>query len=219
MKHLPPTNQTPPMGSDSEKTAAIILAAGSGTRYQGQKQDVLFHGKPMWRYAYEVALDILDEDYIVVVGKDISGGKTRAESVMCGLLALPKNTQRVIILEAARPMVTKSQVEVLANDSHPSTSFVRPLVNTVVYRDGAYLDRSSLYDLLTPQAFDYPLLLEAYKSGRFKDMTDETRIMFEYHGIKPHFIETTTNLFKVTYPGDLNIIESIYQSQIAEGVR
>ena len=47
-------------------------------------------------------------------------------------------------------------------------------------------------------------------------MTDETRVMFEYHGIRPHFIETGNNLFKVTYPGDLDIIESIYQAQKEE---
>ena len=65
--------------------------------------------------------------------------------------------------------------------------------------------------MLVPQAFDYKLLLEAYESGRFEDMTDETRVMFEYHGIKPTLIETENNLYKVTYPGDLMIIESIYQ--------
>ena len=96
-------------------------------------------------------------------------------------------------------------------------SFVRPLVNTVVYRDGRYINRDELYDLLTPQAFDYKLLLEAYRSGKFNDMTDETRAMLEFHGIKPYFIETGSNLFKVTYPGDLDIIESIYQRLIMEG--
>lgn len=48
-------------------------------------------------------------------------------------------------------------------------------------------------------------------------MTDETRVMFEFHGIKPHFFESGSNLFKVTYPGDLDIIESIYKSQIEGG--
>ena len=42
-------------------------------------------------------------------------------------------------------------------------------------------------------------------------MTDETRVMYEFHGIRAHFIETETNLYKVTYPGDLDIIESIYK--------
>ena len=47
-------------------------------------------------------------------------------------------------------------------------------------------------------------------------MTDETRVMFEYHSIKPTLIETENNLYKVTYPGDLMIIESIYQRMLEE---
>ena len=148
--------------------SAILLAAGKGTRYQGSKQDVLFHGKPLWRYAYETALEIVDCNHIVAVGKDISGGTTRTGSVRNGLEVLPKDTDRVIILEAARPMVTKNQILELLECSYPSVSFVRPLVNTVIYRNGTYLNRNELYDLLTPQAFDYKLLLEAYQSLEMK---------------------------------------------------
>lgn len=194
--------------------SVILLGAGKGTRYKTAKQDVLFHNKPLWRYAYETALDIVGENRIVAVGKDVPGGDTRTSSVLKGLEALTADTDRVVIVEAARPMVTKDQILQLLTDTHPSTSFVRPLVNTIVYRDGRYINREELYDLLTPQAFDYKLLLEAYSSGKFSDMTDETRVMFEYYGIKPHFIETGSNLFKVTYPGDLDIIESIYRTQI-----
>ncbi len=193
------------------KYSAILLAAGKGTRYKGTKQDVLFHNKQLWRYAYETGKEVVGENNIVAVGKDIPGGITRTESVLKGLEAIPSDTDRVIILEAARPMVTEKQIRQLLDDSHPSVTFVQPLVNTVIFRDGTYINREELYDLLTPQAFDFKMLLEAYQSGKFNDMTDETRAMYEYHGIKPHFIETESNLFKVTYPGDLDIIESIYQ--------
>lgn len=196
------------------KYSAIVLAAGSGTRYKGKKQDIEFHGKPLWRYSYDTAMSVVGKDRIVAVGKDFPGGDTRTGSVIKGLRALPNDTQRVIILDSARPMVTTKQVRELLENSNPSVSFVRPLVNTPVYRNGRYIDRNELYDLLVPQAFDYKLLLEAYESGLFTDMTDETRVMFEYHGIKPFFIETENNLYKVTYPGDLEIIESIYQKQI-----
>ena len=196
--------------------SAILLAAGKGTRYHGTKQDVVFHGKPLWCYAYETAASVIGKGRIVAVGKDIPGGLTRTGSVMNGLKALPQDTERVIIVEAARPMVTLEQITKLLQDPFPSSTFVRPLVNTVIYRDGTYINREELYDMLTPQAFDYKLLLEAYNSGKFTDMTDETRVMFEYHGIRPHFIETGNNLFKVTYPGDLAIIESIYQAQQEE---
>ena len=178
-----------------------------------------FHGKPLWRYAYETALEVVGKDNVVAVGKDIQGGATRTGSVMNGLNALSADVDRVIIVEAARPMVTKEQVKQLLEDSYPSSTFVRPLVNTVIYRDGTYINRNDLYDLLTPQAFDRNMLIEAYQSGRFDDMTDETRVMFEFHGVKPHFIETESNLFKITYPGDLEIIESIYKMQIENGIR
>ena len=198
------------------KTGAIILAAGKGTRYKGIKQDIIFHGKPLWRYAYETTIAVVDKSRTVVVGKDIPGGETRTGSVLCGLEALPEYTERVIIVESARPMVTEKQIIELLTDTHSSVSFVRPLVNTVIYKDGTYINREELYDLLTPQAFDYNLLLEAYHSGRFNDMTDDTRVMYEYHGIRPYLIETSSNLFKVTYPGDLDIIELIYKSLYIE---
>ena len=196
--------------------SAIILAAGKGTRYEDTKQDVLFHGKPLWRYSYETALRVLPKERIVVVGKDIPGGETRTGSVRRGLFALPPDTERVIIIESARPMVTEAQIRMLLEDPRPSVTFVRPLVNTVIYRDGRFINRNELYDLLTPQAFDYKLLMAAYQSEAFTDVTDDTRIMDEFHGIRPTLIETENNLFKVTYPGDLDIIESIYQKQQKE---
>jgi 2-C-methyl-D-erythritol 4-phosphate cytidylyltransferase len=66
-----------------------------------------------------------------------------------------------------------------------------------------------LYELLVPQAFDYKKLLYAYMSGKYRDMTDETRVMFEHYGITPDFVQGGGNLFKVTYPNDINILESI----------
>ena len=117
----------------------------------------------------------------------------------------------MLIVEAARPLVTKSQLLELANDKHDSTSFVMPLVNTVIKRNGGYLNRDELYELLTPQAFNYSKLFDALNSGKYFDYTDDTRIMYEYYGIKPFLIETGTNLIKVTYKRDLPIVESMYK--------
>ncbi len=195
------------------KCGAVLLAAGHGARFHGEKQNVLFHNKAIWRYTFDLLIELLQRKYIIVVGRDISGGSTRTESVKIGLRALPQDTERVLIVEAARPLVTREQLETLINLPHPSVSFVMPLVNTVVGRDGRYFNRQEMYELLTPQAFSYPLLVEAYAKGDFEDMTDETRVIFEYHGIKPKFVEAGDNLFKVTYPRDIAILESIYQLQ------
>jgi 2-C-methyl-D-erythritol 4-phosphate cytidylyltransferase len=193
------------------KYSAIVLAAGSSIRYGEKKQDLEFHGKPLWRYSFETAVKVVGKDNVVVVGKDFPGGDTRTGSVIKGLNALSDETERVVILDAARPMVTEEQIKELLENPNPSVTFVRPLVNTPIFRDGTYVNRNEMYDMLVPQCFDYKLLVEAHKSGKFEDMTDETRVMFEFHGIKPTLIETDNNLYKVTYPGDLYVIESIYQ--------
>lgn len=102
------------------------------------------------------------------------------------------------------------QINILLEDSYPSTSFVMPLVNTVIYRNGSYLNRQELYDLLTPQAFHFRQLKVAYDTGNFGDMTDETRVMYEFYGIKPHLIETGQNLVKVTYKRDIPVVEKLF---------
>lgn len=191
------------------KYGAIVLAAGKGERFHGQKQFVEIKGRPLWRFVYDKLIQLVEKDNIIVVGADCPGGETRSQSVAEGLKRLNPATERVIITEAARPLVTLEQLQILLNDSAPSTSFVIPLVNTVVKRDGGYINREELYELLTPQAFDYKMITEAMNSGKYNNMTDETRVMYEYFGIKPHFIETTENLIKVTYQRDVAIVEKL----------
>ena len=192
---------------------AVILAAGKGSRFKQEKQFFLLDGKPLWQHVHEKTTTLVDVDNTVVVGVDFPGGETRSASVMLGLKRLHHDTTRVIILEAARPLVTTRQIARLLKKDHPSVTFVMPLVNTVVGRDGTYLDRDTLWESLTPQAFDYRSLVEAYQSGQFVDTTDETRVMFEYHGIKPYFIQGAQNLVKMTYERDIPMIQEIYRQQ------
>ena len=99
------------------------------------------------------------------------------------------------------------------------SSFTKDKVSTkyaTVYpRDASQDDSSKSYDTSTTEKFNqvYTTLSTAnYKTNKYIDMTDETRIMFEEYGIKPHLIETGQNLFKVTYPRDVAVLESIYQT-------
>ena len=200
-----------------EKRGIVILAGGKGTRFHGRKQDVMFHGKEIWRHVYDKAVCVVGEGNVVVVGRDVPGGDTRSESVMNGLQRLKNDTKRVLIAEAARPLVTVEQMKELLDDNSKSASFVMPLVNTPIGRDGKYYDRNSMYDLLVPQAFDYSMLKKAYETGKYCDMTDETRVMYEEYGLSPHLIETEQNLFKVTYPRDIAVLELIYEQMNLNG--
>lgn len=200
-----------------EDVYAIILAGGSGTRFGGEvkKQFLEFHGKPLWRHLYDTVISVIPKENVVVVGIDIPGGQTRSGSVKNGLDWIKEkgNCRRVICMEAARALVTKQQIEEIINSKSPSCCFVTPVVDTVILTNKTYLTRSECRHLVSPQAFDFNLLYEAYANCDLSEMrTDETRLMNDTYGIKPDFLEGGDNLYKVTYPKDIAVIEQIYNN-------
>lgn len=195
---------------------AIILAAGGGTRFGRKKQFVRVNDMELWEYSYKTVLKVIPQPNIVVVGVDIPGGATRACSVKCGLdyfFGKGGWYNKVLIVEAARPLVTAEQLRRLLMFEDKSVTFVLPLVNTVIGRSGKYFDRDDFYDLLTPQAFDFTLLHKAYQGGPNMNFTDETRLMYETYKIKPTFVEGGSNLIKVTYPEDLELFQVLLKEK------
>jgi 4-diphosphocytidyl-2-methyl-D-erithritol synthase len=189
----------------------VILAGGKGKRFHSEKQFVNFLGKPLWRYVYDKALQIVPKENIIVVGVDILGGKTRSFSVRNGLAQLC-DIKKVLIIEAARPLLTVEQIQELIDTEGDSITFVAPCIDTIIMKDKTYLNRNDCLRMQTPQAFNFELLKKAYSSeDKYLDMTDETRVMFEEYSILPVFIEGGENLYKVTYPNDLNYLKRIIE--------
>lgn len=193
-----------------DKVGAIILAGGKGTRFHKQKQFVQLWGKELWRHVYDKARQLIPKDQIVVVGIDVPGGETRSESVMNGLNNL-KDCTKVLLIEAARPLVTIEQLKELIECDGDSITFVAPCIDTIIKKDKTYLNRNECLRMQTPQAFNYEILKKAYETGKYLDMTDETRVLFEEYKIEPTFVEGGENLFKVTYPKDILFIEYFFE--------
>lgn len=199
---------------NNNDVAAVILAAGQGSRFNGRKQFLEFHGKPLYKHVYDTLCKVIPSSNIIIVGVDIEGGNTRNESVKIGLehLASIKSFNKVVICEAARSLVTQEQIEQIIAADSASICFVNPVVDTVILKDKTYIDRQDCFHLVSPQAFDFKLLYDAYKNADLGELrTDETRLMFEVYGIKPDFLKGDDNLYKVTYPKDIAVLESIYQ--------
>ena len=194
---------------EMKKNCVIILAGGQGSRFKKQKQFVKIKDKELWKYVYDKVSAYIDPENIVVVGVDVEGGATRSGSVMNGLNYFKNDFERVVILESARPMVTEIQIKELLESTEDSVTFVAPSVDTIIMKDKTYLNRSECLRLLTPQAFNFKLLKQAYQSNKYEDMTDETRVMYEEFGIKASFLEGGDNLFKVTYPSDIYLVENL----------
>lgn len=199
---------------DTPTFAAIILAAGKGTRYGKEKQHEMLLGKPIWRWSHDAFQPLVDE--IIVVGVDIPGGTRRRDSIYTGLQKI--NSQYVIVHDAVRPLVQEAQIKAMKQaliDGHQSVSFSFPSVDTIILDDTTYLDRSKLKRLQVPQGFDTQLLREAHEKSDQRDVTDDCQLMQQVHGINPHLLLGGVNLHKLTYPGDLAILEVLCQQDLS----
>ena len=117
------------------KTAAIILAGGSGERFgkEGGKQLVEIGGKPILTWSVEAFDAVGDIGLIVIVcpaerqGEYLSkavdpfsfatpivvaaAGSTRQESAFSGLELVPEEYEFVMLHDGARPLITKELIE------------------------------------------------------------------------------------------------------------
>jgi 2-C-methyl-D-erythritol 4-phosphate cytidylyltransferase len=213
--------------------SAIILAGGTGERFGKKKQLIEFQNKPLWKHVYDKCIEAdvftrlvivgipYDEAYETVSSDDgylgpitdifwiDKGGKTRQESVFYGLHKIG-DVDRVVILEAARPLITVEQIQTMAEHEGRSVSYVAPAVETILFR-GEHLDRNACEILQVPQSFDANMLTEAHMMTCVTDATDDTILMWKVHKIEPDLIPGGRNLHKVTFPHDIRILEHIHE--------
>jgi 2-C-methyl-D-erythritol 4-phosphate cytidylyltransferase len=115
------------------RTAAILLAAGSGSRMQGTVTDKVLAplaGRPVFAHSAAAFMQSAVADLYVVVYRDqrqmmelsaysptpsvlVHGGRERQHSVMNALSALPADIEHVFIHDCARPLVRPEQLVAL----------------------------------------------------------------------------------------------------------
>jgi 2-C-methyl-D-erythritol 4-phosphate cytidylyltransferase len=92
------------------RVAAVVVAAGSGTRFGGPKHKLLLDDVELWQRSVDVfvAAGVTE---IVVVGDipgGIPGGPRRRDSVANGIAALSGDIDWVLVHDAARPLITRA---------------------------------------------------------------------------------------------------------------
>ena len=116
------------MLSLDRRTGVVLLAAGRGERFGGDKLTALFRGRPLWTWAAQAAEAIdFSERIIVVKPDDVPGnrpGWTRIEnplaprgmggSIAAGVSAI-SFCERVIVMLADMPCVSSAHLYQLAS--------------------------------------------------------------------------------------------------------
>jgi len=162
-------------------TRAVVVAAGSGTRFGGQKQFLLLNGSTVAAQSVALARSVADQVVLVVPaeydgdgeGADlvVTGGDSRSASVRAGLAALDP-CDIVVIHDAARPQASTelfhAVVAAVAGGADAAIPGVA-ISDTVKRVEGTRvvdtLNRDELVAVQTPQAFRADVLERAHASG------------------------------------------------------
>lgn len=150
----------------------------------------------------------------------VTGGASRAESVLAGLRAVTAASTGLdapiyaLVHDAARPCLTVDDIESLRDDATDENGglLALPLTDTLK-REGreralATIDRSELWRAQTPQLFRLDLLRAALErsQGKGAALDDEAAAM-EAAGYKPLLVRGRESNLKVTFPEDLPLAE------------
>ena len=225
------------MSNLSNKTAAIILAAGVGSRMGANKtkQTIEIEGKSILKHtllAFESARLIDDivivcrENELDFVNKELReiykstrvviGGKCRAESAFLGFSAVASDVEYVLIHDAARCLITSEEIDNVANACYSfgaATASV-PVSDTVKRCEDKKIvetvPRGNLRLMQTPQAFSREIYAKAIENASALDETiTDDNMLVENIGIFPHCVDTLPTNIKITTSYDLELAEFI----------
>ncbi|MGF9762652.1 bifunctional 2-C-methyl-D-erythritol 4-phosphate cytidylyltransferase/2-C-methyl-D-erythritol 2,4-cyclodiphosphate synthase [Microvirga sp. 0TCS3.31] len=142
----------------------------------------------------------------------VHGGDTRQDSVRNGLEALAASSPNIVLVhDAARPFASPELIDRAIQAAQrqdaavPGTS-VTDTIKVIGSRAEVVStpDRASLRAVQTPQAFRFPLLLDAHRKATaagLHDFTDDGALA-EWAGLPVHVFEGESGNIKLTHPAD-----------------
>lgn len=201
---------------------AVVVAAGSGSRFGAPKQFADLAGRPVVDWSLDTARRACAGVVLVlppatvprfVADATVAGGATRSASVRAGLDAVPASAAVIAVHDAARPLAPLELWEAVigaiaagADAAIPAA----PVTDTVkeVASDGRLvtLDRSRLVAVQTPQAFRADILKEVHRGGG--EATDDAALV-EAAGGQVRLVEWSGHNLKITSPLDLVVAAAL----------
>ena len=220
------------------RVVVIIVAAGSGTRMKSEvnKHLLPLAGKPVIVHTLEAfqrcaAIDsivlvtnaenqaayqaLITEYGIGKVSRIVMGGDTRQASAYNGLRAAG-DCDILLLHDGARPLIAQQEIEAVIRDAAEFGGAVVsvPAKDTTIRAQEGFiatqLDRSTLWQVQTPQGFKATIIREAYEAAARDGVqgTDDTGLVTRLGGTVKITPGSYANI-KITTPEDLAIAEAL----------
>lgn len=223
-----------------KKNVAVVLAGGSGKRFGAQrpKQFLIVNGRTILEHSVEVFEHHPQVEEVAIVSHPdfvddvqqlckraawtkvrhvVPGGKERYDSSLVALQLYEGEEVNLLLHDAVRPLLTSEVVDRVceALKEHRAVGVALPVVDTIVRAHQQSISetpqRSELYRMQTPQAFDIALLREAYHNAladKNFSATDDCGVVVKYLPNETvHLVEGDESNLKLTYAEDLPILE------------
>lgn len=225
----------------------LIPAAGAGKRMGSAQNKLLLPllGRPLLAWTLETALDTASIEWIGIIGQTsdfpafaeilnglsprakpcalIEGGATRQASVFNGLLALPHESEKVLIHDGARCLATAALFNRCAQALSATDGLIAavPVKDTIKKVDSQGWitetpERSGLWAAQTPQGFSVDLLKHCHQKGLDFgwEVTDDAALL-ERCGAPVRVVMGEETNLKLTTPADLALAEFILSQRRA----
>jgi len=226
--------------------ATIIVAAGRGQRFGAEENKVLLPlaGVPIWVRAVNALKANAAIGRIVLVVREcdrpeleaqatslgvsmVEGGEQRYDSVRAGLNWLTQINDLspfIAVHDAARPLVTAADIDAVIKAAvEHGAAILATRVRGTIKRECIggksimTVDRSNLWEALTPQVFSASVLRAAYDRHRGRPATDDAELV-ERTGTPVCLVPGSAENLKITQPEDLPIAEAIFSRRMNNDV-
>lgn len=193
---------------------AVVVAAGSGSRFGGAKQYAPLAGRRVVDWSIDAARSVA-EGVVLVVAEEavdddepavdtvVEGGATRSASVRAGLAEVPADARVVVVHDAARPLashaVFRAVVDAVLAGADAALPVV-PVVDSVCDDHGRPVDRDGLRAVQTPQAFSADVLRRVHATR--PEATDDASLVIGAGG-RVRLVQGERWNLKITEPDDL----------------
>ena len=238
-----------PAPSEQASCAAIIVAAGSGSRMGGDmpKQFMDLGGRPVLAHSLTAfasdprfggivvvcASDWMDEVRAIAKVEGVTillaeGGATRRDSVRAGLSALPAHRlapDYIFVHDAARPGLSRAMLDSLhvalksASAAVPALAVVDSMAFAANGNLSQSLDRSQLVRVQTPQAFHAATLFAAHEQWLGVDEPTDDARMAQAIGANVAVIAGDDRLIKLTQPQDFALFNALHDDRSSHIMR